>query len=73
MTAFRYKFGSFVQQVIAVGLNNHEFFGQAKVASFLRVVVGPGSCNNGPFYAEVYRVVLQFPDVFGRTFLRTSE
>ena len=65
MTAFRYKFGSFVQQVIAVGLNNHEFFGQAKVASFRRVVVGSSSCNNGPFCVEVYRVVLQFPDVFG--------
>ena len=66
VTAFRYKFGSFVQQVVAVGLNNHEFFGQAKVASFRRVVVGPGSCNNGPFYVEVYRVVLQLPDVFGQ-------
>ena len=66
VTAFRYKFGSFIQQVVAVGLNNHEFFGQAKVASFRRVVVGPGSCNNGPFYVEVYRVVLQLPDVFGQ-------
>ena len=66
MTAFRYKFGSFIQQVVAVGLNNHEFFGQAKVASFRRVVVGPGSCNNGLFYVEVYRVVLQLPDVFGK-------
>ena len=66
VTAFRYKFGSFIQQVVAVGLNNHEFFGQAKVASFRRVVLGPGSCNNGPFYVEVYRVVLQLPDVFGQ-------
>ena len=66
VTAFRYKFGSFIQQVVAVRLNNHEFFGQAKVASFRRVVVGPGSCNNGPFYVEVYRVVLQLPDVFGQ-------
>ena len=49
MTAFRYEFGSFNQQVVAVGLNNHEFFGQAKVASFRRVVVGLSSCNNGPF------------------------
>ena len=65
MTPFRYKFGSFIPQVVAVGLNNHEFFGQAKVASFRRVVVGPGSCNNEPFYVEVYRVVLQLPDVFG--------
>ena len=65
MTAFRYKFGSFIQQIVAVGLNNHEFFGQAKVTSFRRVVVGLGSCNNGPFYVEVYRVVLQLPDVFG--------
>ena len=65
MTAFRYKFGSFIQQIVAVGLNNHEFFGQAKVTSFRRVVVGPGSYNNGPFYVEVYRVVLQLPDVFG--------
>ena len=65
MTAFRFKFGSFIQQVVAVGLHNHEFFGQAKVTSFRRVVVRPGSCNNGPFYVEVYRVVLQLPDVFG--------
>ena len=65
VTAFRYEFGSFIQQVVAVGLHNHEFIGQAKVASFRRVVVGPGSCNNEPFYVEVYRVVLQLPDVFG--------
>ena len=65
MTAFGYKFGSCIQQVVAAGLNNHTFFGQAKVASFRRVVVGPSSCNNGPFYFEVYRVVLQLPDVFG--------
>ena len=65
VTPFRYKFGSFIPQVVAVGLNNHEFFGQAKVASFRRVVVGLSSCNNGPFYVEVYRVVLQLPDVFG--------
>ena len=44
--------------------SNHKFFGQAKVASFRRVV-GPSSCINGPFYVEVYRVVLQLPDVFG--------
>ena len=49
---------------VAVGLNNHEFFSQAKVASCHRVVVGPSSCNNGPFYVKVYRVVLQLPDVF---------
>ena len=46
-------------------LNNHEFFGQANVASFRRVVVGSSSCNSGPFCVEVYRVVLQLPDVFG--------
>ena len=66
VTAFGYKFRSFIQLVVAVGLNNHKFFGQAKVASFHRVVVGPGSCSNGPFYVEVYRVVLQLPDVFGQ-------
>ena len=66
VTAFRYQFGSFIQQVVAVGLNNYEFFGQAKVASFRRVVEGPGSCNNEPFYVKVYRVVLQLPDVFGQ-------
>lgn len=69
MTAFGYKFGSFIQQVVAVELavelNNHEFFSQAKVASFRHVVVRPSSCSNGPFYVEVYRVVLQLPDVFG--------
>ena len=63
--AFGYKFGSFIQQVVAVELSNHEFFSQAKVASFRHVVVRPSSCNNGPFCVEVYRVVLQLPDVFG--------
>ena len=66
VTAFGYKFGSFIQHVVAVELNNHEFFSQAKVASFRRVVVRPSSCSNGPFYVEVYRVVLQLPDVFGQ-------
>ena len=65
MTVFGYKFGSFIQHVVAVELNNREFFSQAKVASFRRVVVRPSSCSNGPFYVEVYRVVLQLPDVFG--------
>ena len=32
---------------------------------YVCMYVGSSSCDNGPFCVEVYRVVLQLPDVFG--------
>ena len=77
MTAFRYKFGSFIQQIVAVGLNNQEslrifVYGQSNVVFRGRFVVCSGDLcvvDNAGRQAIVVERALLFRSAVAKAFV----